>query len=406
LQLTVSRLLVIAVLLALAAPARAEDSWNSSLSYFTEPQKKEPLHVFHPAMDLAVDAHRTFSFLFGYNADVVTGATPRIYGAALDAISSATNFNDTRHAFHGGVEARIGPVTLDAGYTFAFENDYRSHAIDAAARVDLWGKNTTFKLGYAHNFDAVCDADNRGATPLERRALGTSKGCFDSNVIGIVEEPLAIDSYFASWTQVLSPILLSELSVSFQALDGFQSNPYREVLLFSGTVLAQEAEPLLRQRVAVQGRLHVALKKLHAAVGGLGRFYWDTWNIKSGTIEATYDQYIVPQFLLRVRGRFYQQGRALFYRDAGEPLSYENVGPVGQYFTGDREMSPFRNWLVGLKLTYAKTADERGKIGRVFEALDLNAKFDLIFYEPLTPLPPNKDRNYALVLMLGLATRW
>jgi len=391
---------------AFASTAFAEDSWNTSLSYFTEPQRKEPLHVVHPAIDLSLDAHRMLSFKLGYDADIVTGATPRIYGSTPDAISSATTFSDTRHAFHAGVQARVGPTTLDAGYTFGFENDYRSHAIDAAAKVDLWGKNTTFKLGYAHNFDSVCDADNRGAMPLERRALSTSKGCFDKKAVGVVEEALAIDSYYAAWTQVLTPILLSDLSASFQALDGFQSNPYRRVRLFSGTVDAQESEPLLRQRVAVQAQLRIALKRWKAAIGGLARLYWDTWNIKSGTVEATWDQYIVPQFLFRLRGRFYQQSRALFYRDAGEALSYEAVGPVGQYFTGDRELSPFRDWLVGLKLTYAKTADEKGKIGRVFEALDLNVKFDVIFYEPLTPLPPSKDRNYAFVLMAGVAIRW
>src|SRR6185369_2127926 len=197
-------------------------------------------------------------------------------GNPVDAISSATNFSDYRHAFHGGLEARVGRSTLEVGYTYAFENDYRSHAIDASARVDLWGKNTTFKLGYSHNFDSVCNADNRGAMPLERRALATSNGCFNAKTVGVIEEPLAIDSYYAAWGQVISPIILSEVSASFQALDGFQSNPYRRVRLFSGTVDAQESEPLLRQRVAVQARLRIALKKLKAAVGGEARFYWDT----------------------------------------------------------------------------------------------------------------------------------
>jgi hypothetical protein len=394
------------LLLLLPAVARAEDTVNASLSYFTEPVKSEQLHVILPALGLNVDAARWLSFNFAYEADIVTGATPRIYGAAPDALSSATPFSDTRHAFHGGAQVRVLAATIDAGYTFAFENDYRSHSIDAAAKVDLWGKNTTFKLGYAHNFDSVCDADNRGAQPLERRALTTSKGCFDSKTIGIIEEPLAIDTYFASWTQVLTPILLSDLSVSMQALDGFQSNPYRQVRLFSGTVDAQESEPTLRQRFAVQAWTRLALKKAHAALGMIGRFYWDTWNIKSGTAEVTWDQYLAPQFLFRLRGRFYQQTRALFYRDAGETLSYESVGPVGQFFTGDREMSPFRNWLLGLKLTYAKTAGEKGKIGRVFEAIDVNAKWDVLFYQDLTPLPPNKDRTYAFLFLLGVSMRW
>jgi hypothetical protein len=224
--------------------------------------------------------------------------------------------------------------------------------------------------------------------------------------MGIVTEPLAIDSYFAAWTQVWHPIVLTDVSASFQSLDGFQSNPYRLVRLFLGTVDAQESEPKIRERVALAARLRVAIKKMRASVGVNGRYYWDTWAVQSGTVEVEYDQYLGTKLLLRLRGRFYQQSRALFYRDAGEVRSYENVGPVGQYFTGDRELAPLRDWLVGMKLSYMKSADEHGKIGKVFEALDVSLKLDAIFYQYLTPEPPNLPRTYAILLQLGITLRW
>ena len=398
---------ILMLLVAAAAVARAEDKVEIKAEYFSEPANKEALHVFHPSVGVNVDAHPDFSLNFGYDADVVTGATARTYGS-MDAISSATHFSDTRHQFHGGAELRLGPAAIDAGYTYGFENDYRSHAIDAGARVDLWGKNTTFRLGYSHNFDSVCDVDNKGAAPTERRSLGSSEGCF-KNMVGLVEEPLAIDSYALSWTQVLTPIIVSDLSTTFQVLDGFQSNPYRRVRLF-GSVEAQESEPLLRQRIAVQARLRFAIVRARGALGVLGRFYYDTWGIKAGTAEISWEEWLHPQLLLRVRGRFYQQGRAVFYRDAGETLSYESVGPVGQYFTGDRELSPFRDYLAGVKLAWVRNADERGKVLRWFEQMDLNLKVDLIDYQPMTPLPPNQPRDVglinALIAELGLALRW
>jgi hypothetical protein len=401
------RLAVIALLVSSSLPARAEDKAEIKAEYFSEPAGKQALHVFHPQVNVNVDAHRDFSLNFGYEADVVSGATPRVYGA-VDVVSSATAFSDTRHAFHGGAELRLGPTAVDAGYTYAFENDYRSHAIDAGARVDLWGKNTTFRLGYAHNFDSVCDIDNQGVLAVDRRSLTASKGCFQKT-IGLVEEPLAIDSYAASWTQVVTPILMTDLSVGLQVLDGFQSNPYRLVRLF-GTTTAQEAEPHLRQRVAVQARLRMAVTRARGAIGFLGRFYWDTWGVKSLTAEVSWEEWVHPQVVLRLRGRFYQQSRALFYRDAGEALSYETVGPVGQYFTGDRELSPFRDYLVGFKVAWVRSADDKGKVWRYFETLDLNAKIDLVDYQPLTPLPPNQARDVglvnALMAQLGLALRW
>ena len=62
--------------------------------------------------------------------------------------------------------------------------------------------------------------------------------------------------------------------------------------LFFGTVEAQESEPLLRERVAVQGRLRFMVKNVKAAVGILARYYWDTWAVSSGTVELTWDQYL------------------------------------------------------------------------------------------------------------------
>jgi hypothetical protein len=406
--------LTIAALLLSGGVAFAEDHVDLSLGYFVEPAKAQQLHVVHPALDAHVDlGHPAISLNLGYSADIVTGATPRTYGkpvSSLDAISTATSFADNRHAFHGGLELRVGPTQVSAGYTYGFENDYRSHAIDAAAAVDLWGKNTTFRLGYSHNFDSVCNVDNRGANPLERQALGTSKGCFDDKAPGLLQESVAIDAYALSWTQVITPILLTDVSVGLQVIDGFQSNPYRRVRLFNGTVEAQESEPLLRQRLAIQGRMRIAIKRAKAAVGVVARFYDDTWGVISGTAELSWEQYLVPNLLLRLRGRFYQQSRAVFYRDAGEERSYDTVGPVGQYFTGDRELSPFRDYLAGVKLSYLKAADERGKLGRVFESLDVNLKADFIHYEALTPLPPNKARTDvflgAIIVQLGLVLRW
>jgi len=415
LQLSLSRLVAgLAVAgclgLGLVTPAHAENKFDLTTSYFLEPGKATTLHVIRPEVDISGDAAKWLTLRAGYDVDIVAGATPRIYGSGMDAVSSATSFADYRHSAHAGAELRIGPTSLDVNYTFGSENDYRSHSIDATAKVDLWGKNTTFKLGYSHNWDTVCDADNRGAAPLERHALSSSKGCFDSKAVGLTTQSLSVDSYFAAWSQVLSPIATSDLSLTMQSLNGFQSNPYRLVRLFGSTVDAQESEPTLRQRMAAQLRLRFAIKKVRAAFGVLGRYYWDTWAIQSATVEVTWDQYLSQKLIIRFRGRFYQQSRALFYRDAGEALSYETVGPVGQYFTGDRELSPFRNWLVGIKLSWTKNANEKGKIAKVFEALDLNAKCDLMFYEALTPLPPNSQRLLspinAIILQLGLTLRW
>jgi hypothetical protein len=428
LQLTRAVAFVAAATVAFAAaagPARAEDHAGVNLTYFVEPGSaigncptgvsssvcNQTLHVFHPQADVAVDAGSHVTFSAGYDADVVSGATARTYkrNTGVDATSGATPFSDTRHAFHAGLEYRTGAVTLDGTYTYAFENDYRSHVVGAGARVDLLNHNTTFALSYAHNFDTVCDADNRGVTPLQRVALDNARQCF-TQTPGILDEALAIDSYQGSWTQVLTRVWLMQVTLGVEVIDGFQSNPYRRVRLFDGAAEAQESEPLLRQRVAAQVRMRWAIPSWHAAVGATGRFYWDTWGVRSGTAEVELSQYLGEHFLLRLRGRYYQQSRAVFYRDAGEPLSYESVGPVGQYFTGDRELSPFRDYLVGAKLSYLRSADEHGRLGRLFTDVDVGVKLDVIKYDATTPQPPNLERSLgpvsALIVQAGVTARF
>jgi hypothetical protein len=389
-------------LCCVAQRARADNHGDVKLTYFVEPAAGQTVHVIRPQADASVDV-RGVSIRLGYDADVVTGATPRTYGK-VDAISSATPFSDVRHAFHAGLSYPIRAVTLGAGYSYAFERDYRSHVVEASAQVDLLRRNTTFALSYSHNFDTVCNADNRGLPPLERIALDNADRCF-TGAVGLVDEALAIDSYQASWTQVVTRALLFQLTAGLEVLDGFQSNPYRRVRLFDGAAEAQEAEPLLRQRASVQLRVKWMLPKIQTVLAGLGRFYWDTWDIRSVTAEAELSRYVGERWLVRLRGRFYQQSRAFFYRDAGEALSYESVGPVGQYFTGDRELSPFRDFLVGAKVSYIRSAQGRGRLARVFTDVDLNLKAEAIKYQALTPLPPNAERAQgilsALVLQLG-----
>jgi hypothetical protein len=392
-----------------SAPARAEDHADIKASYFIEPASQQRLQVIRPQADISVDLGRPVSLQLGYDADIVTGATPRTY-SRIDALSAATSFSDQRHAFHAGLEYRTGNVTVDGRYSYAFEHDYRSHVVDVGARVDLLGKNTTLALDYSHNFDSVCDADNRGATPLQRQALETSDNCFKDGVKGVVTEPLAIDAYQASWTQIVTPRILFQLVAGLEVLDGFQSNPYRRVRLFDGAAEAQEAEPYLRQRYSVTGRARWAVPQMRAAIGAEGRFYWDTWGIKSGSAQVDVEAHLTDRLTLRLRGRFYQQSRAVFYRDAGESLSYEAVGPVGQYFTGDRELSPFRDWLLGGKISWVKSAGEKGRLAKMFTDVDLNLKLDLINYQALTPDPPNFARTQgfidAAILQLGVTARF
>ena len=359
---------------------------------------------------LNVDAHRDFSLNFGYEADVVTGATPRTYGAAVDAVSSATHFSDTRHVFHGGAELRLGPAAVDAGYTYAFENDYRSHAVDVGAKVDLWGKNTTFRLGYAHNFDSVCDVDNKGAhadrAPLARLVQGLLHGhgrhhrgaARHRQLRAVVDAGADADPARRS---VGRP---SRCSTAFSRI------PYRRVRLF-GTVEAQESEPLLRQRVAVQARFRLALpraKRRHRRARPLLLRHLGHQVGHRRDLVGRVDPAAVPASACAAAS--ISRGAPSSIATPARRSATRPSAPSGSSSPATASCRRSATTSSASRWRGCKNADEHGKVWRLFEQLDLNAKVDLIDYQPLTPLPPNQPRNVglvnAIIAELGLALRW
>jgi hypothetical protein len=363
---------------------------RAGVQLFVEPAAAERLIVVTPSAAARAAIVPWLSVALDWNADVVSGATHRTYGSSPDAVSGATQFSDVRNSVAARVEAKTGPFTFGAGYRFGIENDYRSHVLSASAKVEWNKKNSALEASYAHNFDSVCDLDNHGLPSLLRQPLPVSNGCF-SNAPGIVSEPLSIDGLEVSFTQIFTARLIGQVVAAWEHLDGFQSNPYRRVSLDGGTILAQESHPLVRDRGALGLRGRYAFPKVRGALGLDLRLYRDTWAIQSFTVEAGWEQHLGQRFLLKLRARYYQQSGAFFYRDAGATDSYDHSGPVGAYFTGDREMAPLADLLIGARFTTLF-----GKLGPL-TSLEGSLRIDLVDVFALTPAPPNADRTTGVV---------
>ncbi len=370
--------------LLIASAAHADDRVDATFTWFLErrPEGKS-LTVYHPQADLGIDLGTVFSLGAGYEADVVSGATPAVYApqtpGKVDVVTAASEFSDTRHSGHATLGLTGARSSLSVGYRYGTERDYRSHAITVAGSVDLAGKNTTFGLAYTRNIDEVCDFDNGDAEPLERRPLSGEDPCFSDDAgARTVARPVRIDTAQATLTQVLTPTLVLQLGLFGQITQGFQSNPYRRVRVFD--VDAQESVPELRDRGAAFVRANLALPGIHAAGSLFVRAYSDTWGIASGDVEVDYHQYLGRHVLFRVRGRLYQQSGATFFKPAEE---YALMGPAGQYFTGDREHAPFRDLLAGGKLSYIVTPPAGESVLGVFNDLDFHIGADAIWYQPL-----------------------
>ena len=217
------------------------------MTLFDEPAgNQKGVRVLHPQVDASVKFADSVSVAAGYNADIVTGATPRTFGPTrgLDAVSKATPFSDTRHLFHGGIGLERPDNGISASYAYGFESDYKTHSLSATTYTDLYEHNFRLGLAYTHNWDSVCDANNAAAAGnlLNLVTLTSSQNCFTTRPRRRHPPP--------DHRQLRAVALLDHDAASgrpggttIQILDGFQSNPYRAVQFGNQRHAPQERQP-------------------------------------------------------------------------------------------------------------------------------------------------------------------
>ncbi len=401
-------LAAVALVVGAAGVARAQDlgEAHGGLRVFAQPVSPTWLVVFTPSVTGKVNAKKWLSFDVDWNADIVSGATPRTYGSP-DVVSSATMMSEVRNVIGAGAAATVGPATISAGYAYGTENDYRSNLIRAGVTLDLANHDTNIVADYSHGFDSVCDLAQPGVPITRRQPLDTSRGCF-SGIAALTQEPLNIDNLEVTLTQTLTHKLIGALSGSYMHLDGFQSNPYRRVRLLGGTLQAQESHPRLRDRGAVTARVRYAFARLVSTLGADVRLYRDSWGVQSITGEVTWDQPFhvsAPAWRYVARARGYVQSGATFYRDVGYTDSYERAGPVGNYFTADQELAPLADLVLGASFVHTSTHAPEHRKWRMFTDVEWVMGLDYVKIFALTPEPPNaaRARAFASALVLSIS---
>jgi hypothetical protein len=394
---------IVAILLAVGATARADVEGATRLTMFREPGTTGNVQVIHPQADVGASLGGGTGLRAGYEVDLVSGATPVTFGPSEgpDAVSGATGFSDQRQAARGALSVETATMQIDAGYSYGWERDYRSHTVAVAGRGDFLERNFTLGLGYTLNLDSVCDQNNDAAAgPLDLQPLPSSDGCFVPDHQSTVSRRLVVHSFEPALAWSATPRLLLQFGVTIQTADGFQSNPYRRVQLGAERRAPQEHIPRLRQRFALFGRAHQAFPDWRASVTAMARVYRDTWALQAATAELGINKYLGPAILIGLRGRYHAQSGAAFYRTGAE---LRVLGPRGRYWTGDRELSPFSTALGGVKLSYIKRRERQS--AALIEELELGVRFDFLFYD-LPAGAPNADRTSAMVTQAGLSLRF
>jgi hypothetical protein len=388
---------------ATTAPRSEVVSFDARTTYFREATPYGNMTVINPSAGLVAKPWEFLSLHGGYQADLVSGASIKTRNGVRgpDAVSGATKVVDTRHVASGGFGVTRKLTSLEANYAYSTENDYRSHSFDVTGKAELLQRSMELSVAYARNWDQVCDREQTDPDPTRRRSLDKSDGCFkpaDTSTPGairLLSRPIAIDSILGAWTQSWTPVFATQANFSIQMMNGFLSNPYREVNIGSA-VAVQEYVPDTRVRLSAGLRANYYLKPLKTALRIAGRLYRDTWDVRAVTGELELERYVLIDALkVRLRGRYYAQGHAVFYSD-----DYWTA-PRGKYFTGDRELSTMRSALGGVRIAYGPAAGANRFLG-MLEKIEISISGDYIwfFYDDFTVqnLPLRKQ---AIVASLG-----
>ncbi|HVW30664.1 MAG TPA: DUF3570 domain-containing protein [Polyangiaceae bacterium] len=388
------------VVLSFAAPSRAQVvEADARTSVFLEPSKTSHMNVITPAVTVAATPVNFVTVHAGYSADIVSGASESVKaGPSVPDVVSTASVHDFRQVATGGFVLHRQHTDLGASYSYGTEHDYRSNTISATAGTDFFQRNTKLEFAYAHGFDDVCDLSlNAVQAPTARIALDQSKGCFTSDKTRR-EVPVSTDNFQGAWTQSFTPVFAMQVVLTGSVQHGFLSNPYRSVVIGADGESAQEHHPDNRARGAVALRFRYFIKPFDAAVGAGVRAYRDTWDIISQTYELELEKGLMPWLRLGVTGRYYRQTAAVFWSDdyaGGEPLN----GPRGQYFSGDREVSPLSSLLGAARVTASFHGRPGARVGHLFIDFEtsLGATFLKTYLENFTWAGRSPDDTFAMI---------
>jgi hypothetical protein len=265
-----------------------------------------------PAMLVRKSLADKVSLYGSYYLDMVSNAS-------IDVVTTASPYKETRREETLGLDYVYRDASITLSGSNSSEPDYTAKSAGIDVSQEVFGGMSTISMGYTRAWDKV---GQKGI------------GFFDA---------VKHWRYRLGATQILTPRIL--MSANFEAVsdDGFLGSPYRVARVFGAAV--PERNPRTRTSRSMMFRV----------IGDLGsrdalraeyRYFWDTWDIRSSTVEFGYSRYFGGDLWLGdAYLRYYTQGHALFYSD--------NATAETTYISRNRQLSSFKSYGLGTRVAYS-----------------------------------------------------
>lgn len=296
----------------------------------------------------------------------------------VDAITSASGASGavggkgfTEQRYEGGVgylQELDGPsgsivdrIRLGGDAKFSDESDYRSIYGGIRTEADLAHRNATVGLGGGVSVDKADASGSQG--PLGGIALlcpgdtsPTSTSC-----------PLDVYNAYAKVSQIVGKDTVVGANYEIAYLDGYQSNPYRQVPVPVLGTYVPERHPFTRRRQAAAASVRHFFPQSQTTLVAAYRFYWDDWHIHAHTPEIRLIQEVGLHADASFMYRYYRQTAAYFWRQYyPDPMTLADP-----FLTADPKMSPFDGHTLEAKLgVFGEAFDLSGRwAGARFEGI-------------------------------------
>lgn len=253
--------------------------------------------------------------------DVITGASPtgalpsgsvQTHTSASGRVTTSAageiplnDFQDQRVALDGEWQAPLGRLAASTiGLHASHEKDYESLGANGKVTFDLMQKLFTLTVGAGVNEDRV--------SPLG----GTPEGLTDGNVLVDRNNSKRSTSVLFGLSRILSRRWMVALDASRTAERGYLTEPYKVISLMdprTGVPVGQ----LTDKRPSTRDRNSLLLSSVYHLTDDIFystyRYYWDSWDVRSHTLELKYRHDLGDGWYLEPRLRLYQQTAANFF---------------------------------------------------------------------------------------------
>jgi hypothetical protein len=346
-----------AATLMFSTGARADDYVSVRGAYYREASTR----VIQPMVEVIRESPSGLDVGAHFLVDAITSASIAA-GTSVDNV-----FTEIRD--EAGLRIRKRWQRSDAifSYKYSSESDYWSHGLGASFGVRFWEDTSAIRLSLGRSFDTMT---NKGQNPT----------CSPNTPTNMLPMFCTLDSWYAgiSYSQVLSPVAIMQVSYEAAYLDGFQGNVYRTVPSFNNQ---PEYLPPHRLRNAIAPRVAYYVPSTATGFQLYYRLYFDfyagdyltqsdPWHLVAHTVEARLYQQLTPTLEARLLFRYYRQNNANFYcappnkptqlpatefcaQATNPPTGY---GPNAKYWTADPKLGLLHTEYPEVQLVWAAEA--------------------------------------------------